>query len=95
MSNNHKRQGTEGADEYASEPFEERASEGSQEGEPRHYHLPVGPQVISLPERFAAQYAETGHTHVASLIATRAWLRQAKDKFFLHIGDLEPEALED
>jgi hypothetical protein len=63
--------------------------------EPRRtIEIPVGIQVLALPEEIAAELSRLGEAGLRSLVGTRVWLEPLKGRLFLHFGDVDHGAID-
>lgn len=56
---------------------------------PRISEIPVGLQVLRLPEDIAAAVNQLGEGGLRSLAGTRVWLEPLRGRLLLHFGDVD------
>jgi hypothetical protein len=61
---------------------------------PRIIEIPVGLQVLRLPEEIAAAVSQLDKARLRSLAGTRVWLEPLKGRLLLHFGDVDPGTID-
>jgi len=61
---------------------------------PRIREIPVGIQVLRIPDDIAAEVSWLGEAALRSLVGTRVWLEPRKGQLFLHFGDVDRDPVD-